>query len=77
MSADLSRVKLEKLMLVTSHNNEDNYSGKVSAEIEEYKQIPLVDRRWNVVLDAGERFTWVFSTVEPYNVGNLKAWGFS
>jgi hypothetical protein len=77
VTADLSKVKFDHLVLLTSHNNEENYSSKVGAEIEEYKQIPLTDRRWSVSLPAGQRFTWVLATDLPYDEGNPKAWGFS
>jgi hypothetical protein len=50
VTADLSKVKFDHLLLLTSHNNEENYSNKLGAEIEEYKQIPLTDRRWSVSL---------------------------
>ncbi len=48
VTADLSRVKLDSLALLSSHNNEDNYSNKVGSEVDEYKQYPLHDKRWTV-----------------------------
>jgi len=77
VTADLSKVKFDHLVLLTSHNNEDNYSNKVGAEIEEYKQIPLADRRWSVSLAGGHRFTWILATDLPYNEANPKTWGFN
>jgi hypothetical protein len=77
VTADLSRVKFDHLLLLTSHNNEENYSNKLPAEIEEYKQVPLTDRRWSVSLEGGQRFTWVLATDQPYDEANPKAWGFS
>jgi hypothetical protein len=50
VTADLSKVRLDTLALLSSHNNEDNYSNKVGSEVDEYKQIPLHDRRWTVNL---------------------------
>ena len=77
MTADLSKVKFDHLVLLTSHNNEDNYSNKVGTEIEEYKQIPLTDRRWSVALPGGHRFTWILATDMAYDEANPKTWGFS
>lgn len=34
VTADLSKVKFDHLVLLTSHNNEEDYSNKVGAEIE-------------------------------------------
>jgi hypothetical protein len=76
-TADLTKVKLDHLVLLTSHNNEDNYSSKVGTEIEEYKHIPITDRRWTASLPAHARFTWVLAADEPYNPSNPEKWGFS
>lgn len=77
VTADLSKVKFDALTLLTSHNNEENYSNKVGAEIDEYKQIPLNDKRWSVSLAAHQRFTWILATNQPYNEANPKNWGFN
>ena len=69
-------MKLDNLVLLTSHNNEDNYSSKVGAEIEEYKHIHITDRRRSATLPAHSRFTWVLATDEPYNSANPAKWGF-
>ena len=37
VTADLSKVKFDNLILLTSHNNEEDYSNKVGTEIDEYK----------------------------------------
>jgi hypothetical protein len=60
-TADLTRVKLDHLALLTSHSNEENYSNKSGAEIEEYKGIALTDRRWSILLKPRERHTWIFA----------------
>ncbi|GEM_PF-2771928 len=75
--ADLSRVKFDHLVLLTSYNNEENYGGKIAAEIEEYKHIPLTDRRWQVNLGPRERFTWILAADQAYNPENPRAWGFN
>ena len=72
---DLSRAKLDNVTLISGHNNEDNYSEKVSYEIDDYKQSALNDRRWAVYLEAGQRFTWVLASKQPYNEGNARSWG--
>ena len=74
---DLSRAKLDKVSVLSGHNNEDNYSDKVAYEIDEYKQAALSDRRWTVQLESGQRFTWVLAAHEAYNEGNLRGWGFN
>ena len=77
MTADLSRVKFDHLVLLTSHNNEEDYSNKVGAEIEEYKQIPLTDRRWAISLPGQHHFTWILAADQPYSEANPKSWGFA
>ena len=77
VTADLSKVKLDHLVLLTSHNNEDNYSNKVGLEIDEYKQIPLTDRKWSVFLPGQHRFTWILATDQPFDESNPKSWGFN
>ena len=67
VTLDLSRAKLDKVTLISGHNNEENYSEKVSYEIDDYKNIPLSDKRWGVYLEAGQRFTWVLASSEAYN----------
>lgn len=47
---DLTRAKLDSLTLISGHNNEENYSEKVGYEIDDYKNAPLDNRRWEVYL---------------------------
>ena len=75
-SVDLSRAKFDKVTLISGHNNEENYSEKVSYEIDDYKQSHLNDKRWAVYLEAGQRFTWVLAVKEAYNESNARSWGF-
>lgn len=77
VTADLSKVKFDHLILLTSHNNEEDYSNKLGAEIEEYKQIPLHDKKWSVFLPGQHRFTWILAAEEPYSEANPKSWGFN
>lgn len=74
---DLTRAKLEQLTLISGHNNEDNYAEKVGYEIDDYKQIPLTDKKWAVSLEGEHKFTWVLAAGEAYNEANLRAWGFN
>jgi len=76
-SADMTRVKLDHLALLTSHSNEDNYSNKIGVEIEEYKGIPITDRRWSLLLKPHEKHTWILAADEPYHPENPKNWGFN
>jgi hypothetical protein len=76
VSIDLTRAKLDNLNLISGHSNEENYSEKVSYEIDDYKQAALSDRRWSAYLEAGKRFTWVLAAKVPYNESNTRAWGF-
>jgi hypothetical protein len=74
---DLSRAKFDNVTLISGHNNEENYSEKVSYEIDDYKQAPLSDKRWGAYLEAGSRFTWVLAARQVYNESNARAWGFN
>lgn len=51
-TVDLSKVQLNHLALLTSHNKEENYSNKIDIEIDEYKGTPLTDKKWSVRLEA-------------------------
>ena len=62
VNVDLSRAKLDKVTLISGHNNEENYSEKVSYEIDDYKQAPINDKRWGVYLEPGHKFTWVMAS---------------
>ena len=77
VTADLSKVKFDHLLLLTSHNNEEDYNNKVGEEIDEYKQASITDRRWSVSLAGHQRFTWVLAADEPYDDANPKKWGFA
>ena len=74
---DLSRAKLDSVSLISGHNNEENYSEKVTQEIDDYKQAPLSDKRWSAHLEAGGRFTWVLAARQAYTESNARAWGFN
>lgn len=77
VNLDLTRAKLDNVNLISGHSNEENYSEKVSYEIDDYKQRPLNDKRWSVHLEAGQRFTWVLAAREAFSEGNARAWGFN
>jgi len=48
-AVDFSGVRLHELTLLTSHNQQENYSNKVGQEIEEYKH-PNTNEQWSVNL---------------------------
>ena len=74
-SWEIGRNDLNKLVLLTCHNNEDNYSNKVGTEVEDYKASATYDRKWSVYLEPHARFTWVLAPEEPYKESNPRSWG--
>lgn len=62
----MTKAKIDNVTLISGHDNEENYSEKVGYEIDDYKKIPLSDKRWSVNLEAGHRFTWVLASKESY-----------
>jgi hypothetical protein len=63
---DLTKIKFEHLVLLTSHSNAENYGDKLETEIDEYKHFPITNRRWGVSLDGHERYTWILSPDQSY-----------
>ena len=76
VTLDLSKAKFDNVNLISGHNNEENYSEKVSHEIDDYKQAPLSDKRWAVHLEAGQKFTWVLAARQACDEGSARSWGF-
>ena len=75
-SWEVGKTDLNKLVLLTCHNNEENYCNKVGLEIDDYKQAATYDRKWSVYLEPQARFTWVLAPEEAYNEANPRKWGF-
>ena len=52
---------MDKATLLSSHNNQDDYSDKDGFEIDNFKLTPYTNKRWNVELEEGQNFTLVFA----------------
>jgi len=73
---DLSKVEFKNLTLLNARHEGENFKGKTKEELVQMKNDSVRNKRWNISLKAGGKYTWVLSTNEPYNPDNLRKYKF-
>ena len=73
---DLTKVEFKNLTLINGRHDGEHFQGKTKEQLASMKNDSAKNKRWNVSLKAGAKYTWIISTNEAYHPENLRKYKF-